>query len=172
MVTHVMSFIVRPSKWEVEHAKGIFAGQAYAATHGGELPDTPMWRMLEFRHTLNPARFDFWHPNVGLLLESRPSGTPTGGQPAPQELTEKPITPTTPVTPPTEVPPTTTTREQEIPPTPHAVPEPTAVFQGLMAATLAVALIAKRRGVISQVFSRITLVPGYRAVAAHDNPAC
>lgn len=82
-----MGFIVHPSEWEVEHAGAVFAGQAYQATHDGALPDTPMWRMLEFRHSLNPARFDHWHPNVGLILENGDSGTFTegvaGASPAP-----------------------------------------------------------------------------------------
>lgn len=66
-----MSFIVHPSNWEIEHAGAIFRGQVYQATHDGQLPDTPMWRMLEFRHSLNAARFDHWHPNVGLILEQK-----------------------------------------------------------------------------------------------------
>lgn len=63
-----LGFIVRPSEWEQSHAVAIFAGQAYEAENHA-LPDTPMWRMLESRHDLNPARFDHWHPNVGLILE-------------------------------------------------------------------------------------------------------
>ncbi|APW63393.1 hypothetical protein BSF38_04959 [Paludisphaera borealis] len=66
-----MGFIVHPSKWEAEHAGAILAGQAYQSTHDGRLPDTAMWKMLEFRHSLNPSRFDHWHPNVALILENR-----------------------------------------------------------------------------------------------------
>ncbi|WP_165072791.1 hypothetical protein [Paludisphaera rhizosphaerae] len=72
-----MGFYVAPSKWEIQHAGQIFSGQQYAATHGGELPDTPMWRMLEFRHALNERRFDHYHPNVGRILELANGSSPT-----------------------------------------------------------------------------------------------
>lgn len=65
-----MGFMVSPSAWERAHAAGIFAGQKHEAEHG-TLPNTPMWRMLEYRHDLNPARFDHWHPNIGIILEHR-----------------------------------------------------------------------------------------------------
>lgn len=71
-----MGFIVPPSKWEIQHAKPIFAAQKYQAAHGGQLPQTPMWRKLEFRHSLNSARFNFYHPNIGRMIEAQ-GGSPT-----------------------------------------------------------------------------------------------
>lgn len=67
-----MGFIVAPSQFEIEHHAAIFAGQAYEAEHG-VLPDAPMWRMLERRFELNPARFSFWHPNIAILIERQGS---------------------------------------------------------------------------------------------------
>jgi hypothetical protein len=61
-------FAVPPSPFEVDHAGQILAGLRYQAEHGA-LPDTPMWRMLEHRHAINPVRFDFYHPNVGRILD-------------------------------------------------------------------------------------------------------
>lgn len=63
-----MSFIVKPTAWEIDHASAIFAGQAYAAKHDFALPDTPMWGMLEHRHEIAPMRFQHWHPNVALMI--------------------------------------------------------------------------------------------------------
>ncbi|HEV3122529.1 MAG TPA: hypothetical protein VGY53_11530, partial [Isosphaeraceae bacterium] len=34
----------------------------------GLLPDTPLVEYLRWRRSLNPARFDFYHPNVGPML--------------------------------------------------------------------------------------------------------
>ncbi|MDG3008009.1 hypothetical protein [Paludisphaera mucosa] len=66
-----MGFIVPPSKYEIQHAKQIFAAQTYQSTHNGQLPDTRAWRMLESRHALNATRFDFYHPNIGRMIEGR-----------------------------------------------------------------------------------------------------
>ena len=63
-----MAFILRPSEWEVDHARPILAGMAYQAEHNGELPATPMWRALERRCDLAPARFERWHPNLSLMI--------------------------------------------------------------------------------------------------------
>ena len=63
-----MSFILRPSEWEVDHARGIFAGMAYQAEHQGELPATPMWRALERRYDLAPMRFAHYHPNIAAMI--------------------------------------------------------------------------------------------------------
>jgi hypothetical protein len=65
-------FTLPPSPWEIQHAAGILAGMTYQAEHDDALPDTPMWRMLERRHDLNPARFDRWHPNIALMIERLP----------------------------------------------------------------------------------------------------
>ncbi len=72
-----MGFIVPPSKWEAQHARGIFAAQSYQAANNGQLPNTRVWQMLEFRHNLNPSRFNFYHPNVGRMIEGQ------GDSPAP-----------------------------------------------------------------------------------------
>lgn len=66
-----MGFIVPPSKWESQHAKQIFAAQSYQSANGGQLPETRMWKMLEFRHGLNATRFNFFHPNIGRMIESQ-----------------------------------------------------------------------------------------------------
>lgn len=66
-----MGFMVPPSKWEVQHARQIFAAQAYQSANGGQLPETRLWKMLEFRHGLNSARFNLFHPNIGRMIESQ-----------------------------------------------------------------------------------------------------
>jgi hypothetical protein len=69
-------FTVPPSPFERDHAAGILAGMTYQAEHDGALPDTPMWRMLERRKELAPARFDHWHPNLALMIERLPLNHP------------------------------------------------------------------------------------------------
>ena len=152
-----MSFIVHPSKWEVEHAGGIFKGQAYQATHDGQLPDTPMWRMLEFRHSLNAARFDHWHPNVGLLLEHREAKVESArisqtyndkwiGYMRGPQWPSQPIAPeqyTNPI-PPSDVTGLRAIGKAPSSPAYQAVPEPSAAIQGLTALALTVAIILKR----------------------------
>jgi len=96
-----MGFIVRPSAWEVQHARGIFAGQAYQAQNGGQLPDTPVWRMLEFRYSLNTARFTYFHPNVARMIEQKLTPPPV----APPPVAPPPVEPPPPITPPITPPP-------------------------------------------------------------------
>jgi hypothetical protein len=62
-------FTIKPSQFEVEHWPAIRAAELYQAEHGDALPATPIWRALERRHDLNPARFDHWHPNLGIMIE-------------------------------------------------------------------------------------------------------
>ena len=152
-----MSFIVHPSKWEVEHAGAIFSGQAYQATHDGELPDTPMWRMLEFRHSLNSARFDHWHPNVGLMLE-RDAPVLHSVQLSPYEIQNRigqigvsqgPLQPFVPEHSTTAPPTSDVSAWRAIataPPrlTSQSVPEPSGELQGLTALALTVAIMLKR----------------------------
>ena len=45
----------------------IAAGQASSVS--GLLPTTPLWNYLRFRRSLDPARFDFYHPRIGPLLD-------------------------------------------------------------------------------------------------------
>lgn len=109
-----MGFITRPSEYEIEHHVQIFAGQAYAATHGGSLPDTRFWREMEFRRSLNPARFDHWHHNIGWMLEhdgnhaSRPirphSWVGRMRGPAVPIVPQRPVEPTTPILNPRTIP--------------------------------------------------------------------
>ena len=94
-----MGFIVPPSQWEIEHARPIFAAQKYQDANNGQLPDTRVWRMLEFRHDLNPARFNFFHPNIGRMIERQDTPTPLP-PPAEQGLNPPPVDP--PLTPPVE----------------------------------------------------------------------
>ena len=63
-----MSFILRPSEFEVDHARSILAGMAYQAEHHGELPATPTWHALERRCDLAPHRFAHFHPNVAAMI--------------------------------------------------------------------------------------------------------
>ena len=132
-----MGFIVPPSKWEIQHAKQIFAAQNYQAANNGQLPDTRAWRMLEFRHDLNPTRFGFFPPNIALMIEAQNITPP--GDPG----TDPPIDP--PITPPVDPP----TGGQEItPPPPNeggapTVPEP-ASFLMLIVALLTVGLCFQR----------------------------
>ncbi len=124
-----MGFIVPPSKWESQHAVPIFTAQKFQAANGGRLPSTPMWRMLEFRHALNAARFNFYHPTVGRMIESqagKPAGPPlpqvivpgwkgTMRGPTPPPVVPPPIIPPPPLVPPPIVPPPPVT--PPIPPT-------------------------------------------------------
>lgn len=105
-----LSFALPPTPWELQHAQGILAGQAYQAQTGGLLPDTPMWQMLEFRYSLNASRFTYFHPNVARMIE--------------QKLTMPPPT-TPPVTPPPVTPPPPTVVP---PPTPPITPPPAIVI--------------------------------------------
>ncbi len=42
--------------------------QIYRSEHGGLLPDTAVWRYLEERWSLDPGRFEHWHPRIGPWL--------------------------------------------------------------------------------------------------------
>jgi len=133
-----MGFIVPPSKWEIQHARPIFAAQEYQAANNGQLPDTRAWRMLEFRHDLNPSRFNFYHPNIGRMIEAGrivpPTETPDSGGPGgtvdPEiipPIVDPPVDP--PITPPLDPPAgqevgPPTSGQQDAP----AVPEPAAIL--------------------------------------------
>ncbi len=79
------------------NAVGVLAVSA-AAT--GVLPQTPIVQYLMWRRSLNPARFDFYHPRLGPILQQNliTSVPPTVGG-------EKITPPTPPVTPPDNPPP-------------------------------------------------------------------
>lgn len=119
-----MGFIVRPSAWEVQHARGIFEGQAYQAQNGGQLPDTPMWRMLEFRYSVNAARFTYFHPNIGRMIEQKltPPAPVTPVDPPPVD--PPPLTPPVPLEPPVDPPPITPPPVDPPPITPPVDPPP------------------------------------------------
>jgi hypothetical protein len=129
-----MGFMVPPSKWEIGHAAPIFAAQKYQAAHEGQLPDTRMWRMLEFRHDLNARRFNFYHPNIGRMIEAQNM----------KPLVPPIIPPAPPIVPPV-FPPTdpggggggTTVDPPPNPQGPNAIPEPSAFVMLAMAVLVA-----------------------------------
>jgi hypothetical protein len=137
-----MGFIVPPSKWEIRHAAPIFAAQKYQAANDGQLPDTRMWRMLEFRHSLNAKRFNFYHPNIGKMIETQYNRPPAPIIPPPPPI-DPPVAPLIPPVP--SVPPVppdgggTGQDPNPIVPQLPAVPEPSA-FLMLAGAILVVGL--------------------------------
>lgn len=48
----------------------------------GLLPETPIFNFLHWKRQLNPARFDYYHPLLGMLLAADLSTTPTARPPA------------------------------------------------------------------------------------------
>jgi hypothetical protein len=155
-----MGFIVHPSQWEADHARAIFAAQAYQASHDGQLPETAMWEKLEFRYDMNPVRFAHWHPNIALMLEDRElansrlstfidrqeghrelrirdlSGGDEAAAPSPTEHA---------ILPPSFTDVTTTTTGQPRPFDVSSVAEPATALQGMTAVMLAAAFFARRR---------------------------
>jgi len=82
------TFTLPPSKWEVEHAAGLFRSQVYQKLHEGDLPDTPIWQMLEQRFEINPDRFTSYHPNVAaMILASREEEQEVGELPSCPQIT-------------------------------------------------------------------------------------
>jgi len=154
-----MGFIVHPSQWEVDHARAIFAGQAYQASHDGQLPETAMWKMLEFRHELNPARFTHWHPNIALIFENRdPASLLHSSYPDPRERHRElrirdlrggdeaaDAPPTLQAFAPPSHSETTTSTEQPRTAVVPTVAEPATALQGMTAVMLAAAYFARRR---------------------------
>lgn len=140
-----MGFYVAPTRWEIQHASQIFAGQQYAAAHNGQLPDTPAWRMLEFRHSLNAKRFNYYHPNVGRILElagGPPPAIPNVPPPATQTITPDPPSATDIPSPP---PPGSTVAQELDPPVPQIAPEPSAVVMMALAMISAVLFVGFQR---------------------------
>ncbi|WP_165250890.1 hypothetical protein [Paludisphaera soli] len=140
-----MGFVVPPSKWEAQHARQIFAAQSYQSANNGQLPDTRVWRMLEFRHNLNPSRFNFYHPNIGRMIDLQGEtpappaeqivrgweGHMRGPEPVPQVINPPVNPPVIPPVIPPIIPPLNPPAGQggtpTTPPvTPQAVPEPAA----------------------------------------------
>lgn len=149
-----MGFIVPPSKWEIQHAGRIFAAQNYQAAHGGQLPDTPMWRMLEFRYDLNARRFTFNHPNISRMIVSQrvtpPTSTvpqvidvPKDPVPGPPDVPTNPVLPLTPPLPPPDSGGGTIVNPTPVPLTPTTVPEPSAIV--MFAAAVLVAGVGFHR---------------------------
>lgn len=62
-------FVIPPTKWEMDHAAAIVRGIRYAERHGGDLPDLPFWRDIEFRYRRNADVFAIKHGNVKLALD-------------------------------------------------------------------------------------------------------
>ncbi len=143
-----MGFTVRPSAWEVQHVRQISAGQAYQASHSGQLPNTPVWRMLEFRYSVNAARFSHYHPNVAQMIQIK-NTIPTPSAPVPP-ITPPPsiVVPEVPppiINPPVD--PITPPKEQVVVPPPDpdggggtVVPEP-ATFGMLIVAVVMVGML-------------------------------
>lgn len=101
------------------------------STLNGLLPDTPLIRYLKWRRSLNPERFDFFHPVLGPILEEdeeiRDGTNPT---PQPGETTPPPSNPGNPGSqPPGGTPPPGGGGDDDPPPT---VPEPTSAILTLL----------------------------------------
>ncbi len=43
--------------------------KVYREHHGGLLPDNSYWDYLRYRWSLNPIRFDHWHPIMGRWID-------------------------------------------------------------------------------------------------------
>lgn len=56
------------SPWERDHIEGLILGIRHEAATG-ELPQGPMWSMLERRYDLNPERFTSYHPNIARMID-------------------------------------------------------------------------------------------------------
>ena len=41
------------------------------------LPDTPYFNYVRSRRSIDPVRFDYWHPQIGALIGMEISGIPT-----------------------------------------------------------------------------------------------
>ncbi len=61
-----------PTLWSVERPPPI-PGHIHLATSGGLLVQTPFVFYLEWRHNLDPTRFDHYHPLLGPLIETTQS---------------------------------------------------------------------------------------------------
>jgi hypothetical protein len=73
-----------PAEWAAVHAPPItaaFKHEANLALNGSNPTSNPIVQYLEWRHNLDPARFDHWHPTLGPLLETL--NTPTSSTAAP-----------------------------------------------------------------------------------------
>ena len=62
-------FTVPPSVWEVDHWRGVRDGLAHQRANDGQIPDTPMWHMLERRYDIDLVRFELHHPNLSQMIE-------------------------------------------------------------------------------------------------------
>lgn len=56
---------------EFYHEQTMFAGH-YRLEHNDNLPNTLFWNYLEARRSLNPERFDHYHPIVGEWIKDIP----------------------------------------------------------------------------------------------------
>lgn len=110
-----MGFYAPPRMWELEHRQQFLSAQ-HTLTTTGNLPDTPMWRMLERRFDANEARFTFWHPNFARLIRD------AEGQSMPICPIGRP-----------DLPVWGEMRTSCVPPVPQAIPEPNALVLSLIA---------------------------------------
>ncbi len=60
-----------PALWAVE-APPPFPSHIKLATEDGQIVETPFVEYLIWRRDLDPARFDYYHPNIGPILSSLP----------------------------------------------------------------------------------------------------
>lgn len=84
--------IATPPPHALDHpALELAKGRAFAATHGGLLPVDPFWRYMEYRHDLNPTRFDHNHRGLAPLLDRDAAARAALGQ-VPADPTEAYLT--------------------------------------------------------------------------------
>ena len=62
------------------HDELAFAAR-YREHHGDALPDSTFWHWLEYRRSIDPPRFDHWHPTVGRWIAEVPEGQEIGPPP-------------------------------------------------------------------------------------------
>ncbi len=104
-----------PSLWSHVNPR-IPHGTRLAQNADGTVADTPFLEFLLFRRSLNPTRFDHYHPNVAPILASYLPPLPAVTPPTPAPQTVIPAPP--PITPPAN----------------QTVPEPSTWFMGVVMA--------------------------------------
>ena len=84
--------IATPPLHALDHpALELAKGRVFAATHDGLLPADAFWRYMEYRHDLNPTRFDHNHRGLAPLLDRDAAARAALGQ-VPADPTEAYLT--------------------------------------------------------------------------------